>query len=304
MMDDSLEVHGVGVPAASKAANAVDGSRRLHVVLFVLFLGGTAMLLLRGFSFYRLGVGERVDHPDFRILGPGSNVGHAYGIAGTALILTNLSYLLRRRFARLSMGSLRAWLDIHVFTGLFGALLVLFHSAFQARSAVALVTVSSLLVVVVTGLAGRYLYALSPKPDHDRLERLLRSLDVVGPGLGAALARSVAGIVPTPPPERASLLATLVKIPSWAREMRARRRAVEQTVAAFSAVCEHELALVSKPIAECTRIFAAEVRSVAAASMLRSWRGLHRMSALLMLVLVAMHIGVAWYYGFVWVFSG
>ena len=41
----------------------------------------------------------------------------------------------------------------------------------------------------------------------------------------------------------------------------------------------------------------------AAAALLRSWRGLHRYAALLMVLLVALHIGIAWYYGFVWVFS-
>src|SRR4029077_19984034 len=123
--------------APSAPATAAHGSRRLHILLFVLFVLGAIGLMLRGWQFYRLSIGERVDHPDFRVLGPGSNLGQGYGIAGTALILTNLLYLVRRRFARLSVGSLRAWLDVHVFTGLFGGMLVIFHSAFQVRNTVA-----------------------------------------------------------------------------------------------------------------------------------------------------------------------
>lgn len=181
-------------------------NRRLHWVLFILFISGAGALAVRGWEFYSLSLGERVDHPDFRVLGPGSNLGHGYGIAGTALILTNLLYLVRRRFARLSMGSLKAWLDVHVFTGLFGGLLVLFHSAFQVRSVIAWVTMGSLIVVQVTGIVGRYLYTRSR-------------------------ASSVAG------------------------------------------------------------------------ALFKSWRGVHRFSALLLVLVVSLHIGVAWYYGFAWVFG-
>jgi hypothetical protein len=269
----------------------------------VLFASGSVALLLRGWDFYRLSVGERVDHVDFRTLGPGSNLGHGYGIAGTALILTNLLYLVRRRFARLSVGSLRAWLDVHVFTGLFGGMLVLFHSAFQVRSSVAMVTVGSLLVVIVTGLLGRYLYSLSPKPDRDRLARVLHALDAVGPGMGQMLEQRLALIATTPPPSRPSLLAVLARLPSWRRELRQRRAIIDQTVAQYAQYFGPELQLMSRPLAECTRFYSAEVRAAAAGALLKSWRGVHRFAALLMLLLVAMHIGVAWYYGFVWIFS-
>jgi len=281
----------------------VRGSRRLHLLLFVLFAAGVALLLVRGWEFYRLSIGARVDHPDFRVLGPGSNLGHGYGIAGTLLILTNLLYLVRRRLTRLSVGSLRAWLDVHVFTGLFGGMLVLFHSAFQVRSSVALITVGSLLVVIVTGLLGRYLYSLSPKPDRARLERHLRELDAVGPGLGQVLAQRVARVGVTEPPAHPSLLAVLALLPSWRREARARRTVIEHTLAQYQPHHGAELQLLTRPIAACTRIYGAEVRAAAASALLKSWRGLHRFAALLMVLLVAMHIGVAWYYGFVWVFS-
>ena len=117
--------------------------RRLDWILFALFLLGTVALLLRGWQFYTLTVGERVDHPDFRVLGPSTSLGRAYGVAGFLMILTNLAYLVRRRFAGLSLGSLRAWLDVHTFTGLFGGLLVVFHSAFQVRTTIAVITVTT-----------------------------------------------------------------------------------------------------------------------------------------------------------------
>jgi hypothetical protein len=300
MVDASFRVQPVVEPSAESAAR---GSWRLHLLLFVLFVCGALALAVRGWEFYRLSIGQRVDHPDFRVLGPGSNLGQGYGIAGTVLILTNLLYLVRRRFARLSVGSLRAWLDVHVFTGLFGGMLVIFHSAFQVRNSVAVVTVASLSVVIVTGLLGRYLYSLSPKPDLVRLQQSLNLLNAIGPGMGDVLRERVALVAPTEPPLRPSLLAVLAKLPSYWRELRQRRAVIDHIVAHYAQYSASELALLSKPLAECTRIYSAEVRATAAGVVLKSWRGLHRFAALLMLLLVAMHIGVAWYYGFVWVFT-
>jgi hypothetical protein len=300
MVDTSFRVEDAG--GAPPVDDQVRSLRRLHVVLFVLFVAGSTALLMRGFDFYRLSVLQRVDHPDFRMLSPSANLGHGYGIAGTALILTNLLYLVRRRFARLSVGSLRAWLDVHVFTGLFGGMLVLFHSAFQVRSGIAMITVSALLVVIGTGLLGRYLYSLAPKPEVERLQAQLRTLDAVGPGMGAILERRIALIARTEPPAP-SLFAVVAKLPSWRRELQQRRFTVEQTVAQYARYFGPEVQLMARPIADCTRIYVSEVRSAAAGALLRSWRGLHRYAALLMVLLVAMHIGVAWYYGFVWVFS-
>jgi hypothetical protein len=300
MVDTSFRVQDAGdEPAVVDQARSL---RRLHVVLFVLFVAGSTALLMRGFDFYRLSVMQRVDHADFRELSPSANLGHGYGIAGTALILTNLLYLVRRRFARLSVGSLRAWLDVHVFTGLFGGMLVLFHSAFQVRSGIAMVTVGALLVVIGTGLLGRYLYSLSPKPEMERLQLQLRKLDAVGPGMGTIIEQRIGLIARTAQPSP-SLLAVVAKLPSWRRELRQRRFTIDQTVAQYARYFGPEVQLLSRPIADCARMYAGEVRSAAAGALLRSWRGVHRYSALLMVLLVAMHIGVAWYYGFVWVFS-
>lgn len=301
MVDTSFRVHEVRPePQAIRQARSL---RRLHLILFILFVAGSTALLVRGQEFYRLSVLDRVDHPDFRVLSPSSNLGHGYGIAGTVLILTNLSYLVRRRFARLSIGSLRAWLDVHVFTGLFGGMLVLFHSAFQVRSGIAMVTLGALLVVIGTGLLGRYLYAMSPRPELGRLRDQLRALDVVGPGMGQMIEQRVALLARTEPPPP-SLLCVLRTLPSWRRELGQRRSVIEQTVAHYAQHHGAEVSLLGRTIADCSRIYASEVRAAAATALLRSWRGLHRYAALLMVLLVAMHIGIAVHYGFVWVFGG
>lgn len=271
--------------------------------MFALFIAGTGALLIRGWQFYTLSLGERVDHPDFRVLGPSTSLGRAYGIAGFCMILTNLAYLVRRRFARLSVGSLRAWLDIHTFTGLFGGLLVVFHSAFQVRTPIAMITVGSLFVALLTGLIGRSIYALTPKPDHERLSRHLALLDHVGPGMGQVLRERVSQVARTRGPERSTLLRVLLAVPKYYRELRERRRVIDHTIAEYARCNAREIAQLRRPLADCRSIYACEVRAAAADMLLRSWRGVHRLSALLMVLLVVMHIVVAWYYGFVWAAS-
>ena len=282
------------VPRAPSQRSRLDG------LLFILFITGMGALLIRGWQFYALSVGDRVDHADFRVLGPSGSLGQGYGSAGTGLIFTNLLYLVRRRFARLSVGSLRTWLDVHAFAGLFGGMLVVFHSAFQARSTISVITLGSLLAVIGTGVVGRFLHSLAPQPDLELLARQLQLLDRVGPGMGKILKDRVTGVPGAVPPGRCSLWSVLSALPSFWHEA-ALRRAMIQHIVGFYA--QHDAAAVARlagPIAVCSRLFRAEVRARAAAALLRSWRSVHRLSALLMLLLVIMHIAIAWYYGFIW----
>ena len=53
---------------------------------------------------------------------------------------------------------------------------------------------------------------------------------------------------------------------------------------------------------ELHRASAAEARASGVAALLRSWRGLHRFFALLMLIAVGVHAGIAWHYGYRWIF--
>lgn len=264
------------------------------------------VLMSIGADFYALDIESRVDHEDFRVLSPGSPVGHGYGIAGTALILTNLLYLARRRLAGWHLGSMRTWLHIHVFTGLFGTVLVVFHSAFQLRSAVATLTAVSLSIVVFTGLIGRYFYGLAPEPDVAALMRALSALDAFAPGV----ARQVMGALDALPKpthcKRPSLRESLGTIPRWRRERQARAQIVRDACAPLIAsptLEQAERRQMLRLCAEASRCAGDPVRAVAATHLLRSWRGLHRFTALLMILLVVIHITVAWVLGYRWILS-
>jgi len=100
-----------------------------------------------------------------RTIRAGDAIGHGIGWAGTASMVLMHVYSVRRRvraFAR--WGSIRTWLHVHIFLGLQGAMLVTFHSMhLQSLVNLSGLTLAMTLVVVASGLFGRYLFSHLPK---------------------------------------------------------------------------------------------------------------------------------------------
>jgi hypothetical protein len=269
------------------------------LVLGLILISITVGLAYRGWSFYRLSLEDRVEHPEFRTLRPSGVIGNGYGWVAAMLVVLNLSYLVRRRFGSARFGSMKTWLDVHVFTGLLAASLVSFHSAFQLRTPIASVSAASLGTVVLTGLLGRFLYALGPGGVRERLGAALEAVETELPGSRAALAE---GIAQRPGPNvaaNASLLRSLWAIPSWIGAARDRREILGMILP--------PRAQMSRELRQATRELYvasdADARASGVAALLRSWRALHRFFALLMLAAVFLHAGVAWYYGYRWIFA-
>lgn len=275
-------------------------SELLSVLLLSLVVLAIAVALgIRGWDFYRLSLEQRVEHPEFRVLRPSGIVGNGYGWVAALLLVLNLSYLVRRRFGGARLGSMRLWLDLHVGTGLVAATLVSFHSAFQLRTPIAAVSAASLAAVVLTGLLGRFLYAIAPIGAREELMAALAALDGVAPGSRGPLAEALSNHSGPTVPANASLLRSLAAVPRWRRAARRRKALIEQHLPPPR---ERDRALRSAA-SRLRRAAADEARASGMSALLRSWRGLHRFFALLMLVAVLLHGGVAWYYGYRWIFA-
>jgi hypothetical protein len=269
-----------------------------------------ALMLWRGHDYYQQDLLSRAAHHDYRALNPAGTIGHGYGIVGTMLVAANLLYLVRRRLTNVLpawIGSTRAWLNAHAFTGLVGSLLIAFHSAFQLRTPIATVTSASLGIVVATGLVGLYLHALVPKSGLRPLRLRLAEIQPLLPGVTTRVAAFIETTPATRLPADASLFRALVTIPRWARDARDRRRGVAASARGdktFRVLQDTDPRLARAFIDELSELAAAEVDTLAGGALMRSWRSLHRFLAILMLVSVTLHIGVAWYYGFRWIFEG
>jgi hypothetical protein len=268
----------------------------LPYILGLLVLLAAVAMARRGWSFYGLSLEDRVEHPDFRKLRPSGSIGMGYGFVAAGLVILNLSYLVRRLIAGSNrLGSMRVWLDLHVFTGLMAATLVVFHSALQLRTPIAKTSAASLAIVVLTGLIGRFLYALTP-PDASRLRLALDGLEAAAPGARLQATAILDGLPAPRLPANASLLRSLITIPRW----RGRGAAIARCACSSRpAPSQPEVRAAWR---ELHKASTAEARASGMAALLRSWRGLHRFFALLMLIAVGVHAGIAWHYGYRWIF--
>jgi hypothetical protein len=90
-------------------------------------------------------------------------LGHTLGILGFGLMLvTETLYSLRKRALRRPWGTMRSWLQFHIFTGIVGAYLVFLHSAWSFQGLAGGLTFMTA-VVVVSGFIGRYIYTAVPR---------------------------------------------------------------------------------------------------------------------------------------------
>lgn len=89
----------------------------------------------------------------------GKGFGYALGLAGGLLMLGLLLYPLRKRVRFMhEWGTLKFWFWFHMAAGILGPVLVLFHSTFRVGSFNAAVALSCMLLVVASGLVGRFIY--------------------------------------------------------------------------------------------------------------------------------------------------
>lgn len=89
--------------------------------------------------------------------------GHGIGILGFILMLmTEVLYSLRKRSRLARWGSMAAWLQFHIFTGLVGPYLVLLHTSWKFNGLAGVATLFTV-VIVISGFIGRYIYTRIPR---------------------------------------------------------------------------------------------------------------------------------------------
>ncbi len=89
-----------------------------------------------------------------------SGLGYALGIIGGSLMLLLLIYPLRKRFhnSAIFIFSTKNWFKLHMMLGVVGPLLILYHANFSLGSTNSNVALASMLLMVSSGLIGRYIY--------------------------------------------------------------------------------------------------------------------------------------------------
>lgn len=95
----------------------------------------------------------------FELYTPGSDPGYYMGLVGSVLMALLLLYPLRKRVGILRRaGELRHWFKLHMFLGITGPVLVIYHSTLKVGSLNAAVAFYSMLIVAGSGIIGRFIY--------------------------------------------------------------------------------------------------------------------------------------------------
>jgi len=148
-------------------------NKTIHKIYIGLFffigISVTILLAINGYSYYTTSIEERFFHKQHTLLKPSGYVGHGLGILGSLMMITGVSiYILRKRAKKFfTFGYLKHWLELHIFLCSVGPILVLFHTAFKFGGIVS-VSFWSMVLVVISGIIGRFIYIQIPKTIQGR----------------------------------------------------------------------------------------------------------------------------------------
>jgi len=129
-------------PIIGQQNKALEWAWRVSLVLLILFTLVLAWLVAVG-----------------NLFTSGSNLGYNLGLAGGLMMLSMLLYPLRKRVRFLDrLGKMESWFRYHMFMGIAGPVLVLFHSTFKIGSMNSSIALYSMLLVALSGVIGRFVY--------------------------------------------------------------------------------------------------------------------------------------------------
>ncbi len=283
-------------------------ARSFWNALALLSVGAATTAYFLGQDYYGLARDARHHAAEDHLLGPGGSFGHTLGIVGSAMMVANLLYLVRRRWARVEgLGEIGTWLAFHVALGVGGVAFVTVHAAMLFDNPIARISLIAAGIVLVTGVVGRWIYAQVPhRPDgHDmdeaELVGLLRArMTSVRPALRTAvedteraLARIAAPTVSGPLAAAVHALGTplaLVRFWTTRQVWKARLAAAPYGLSAGET---HDVLGVASQAALMRRRFR---RQTAFKHMVGLWRGVHRVATFILLLTLVTHVVTVLYF--------
>ena len=160
---------------AHTATSAAAGDRSLRAALTSGVAWGVVVSIaltiwifyvLGGQDYYLTPLTVRGYEPTHRLLRPSGPAGQMFGVAGTMLMLVPFIYMARKRLGRMkSTGTLKTWLQIHLFCGIVGSVLITFHTSFKFNGIIS-AAYWSMVLVMLSGFVGRYFVRSYPAVDQ------------------------------------------------------------------------------------------------------------------------------------------
>jgi len=273
--------------------------KSVHIVyiaaMVIITIAVTLYLFYIGFTYYNTSLEERFYHPRHNWFKPSGIYGQGLGIIGTLMILFGVTvYIARKRYNFLAKQiRLKYLLEFHIFLCTLGPILVLFHTAFKFGGIVS-VAFWSMVAVVLSGVAGRFIYNQIPKTIEGR-QMTMNELKEMKTDLAVVLHQKfslesntldiISDLMSEEnTTENRKKLSYLKKVLNRKDLPKSDRKSIIQTV-------KNEISLTKK----ISRLQTMQ-------KLFKYWHVAHMPFALIMLVIVVIHIGVTLAFGYKWIF--
>lgn len=257
----------------------------ISIVVFV-----TAYLAYTGYTYYSSPMEERFYHPRHNWFKPSGLYGQGLGVFGTLLILIGVSiYILHKRYNILGRHvRLKYLLEFHIFLCTLGPILVLFHTAFKFGGIVS-IAFWSMVAVVASGVVGRFIYIQIPRTIEGRALSLSEVQN---------MKTDVAEVLKNKYQVKDTDVEQFV---SYTREGNTSLSTLKKAIGSYNLPNEDQKQLLKMLYGE--RSLSRKIaRLETMKKYFKYWHVAHMPFALIMLVIVIIHIVVAFTFGYKWIF--
>lgn len=294
---------------SARTGRASFASHAVRLAAVLLWLSVATVLVSRGLAYYAMPLQERAYAIDHEALKPTGTWGLGYGVIGTLMMVVGVAgYSARRRVRWLHrLGKLKVWLAVHIFLCTMGPFLILLHTTLKFGGIIS-IAFWSMVLVVASGVFGRYVYVRIPKTLNGQFlslkaieEQQSTMLDVIAErsGLSAVEVGSVLAVAQRPAPR--SFAAALVQSVWYDLTERRHNRAIQRALATKG--------VPPKARAAAAQLFTDEVQLEHQVALLapfqrlfKYWHLFHMPLAIVMLVVALIHVSVAILLGYTWIF--
>jgi len=255
----------------------------------------TIYLVYTGYTYYNTSLEERFYHTHHYWFKPSGIYGQGLGILGTFMITFGVAiYIARKRYNFLSKYiRLKYLLEFHIFLCTLGPILILFHTAFKFGGIVS-VAFWSMVAVVLSGVAGRFIYIQIPRTIEGRALSLAEvknmKLDIVTVlndkyNLESNTIQIVTNLISNEDNSGSK------KALGHLRKVLSRKDLPKKDRKLILDMVKHEisLSLKIKRLEKMQQLF-------------KYWHVVHMPFALIMLIIVIIHIAVTLSFGYNWIF--
>ncbi len=271
--------------------------------VFCLVVAAVVLFGLGGWEYYRAPLGTRGYLPEHQLLRPSGAVGLTLGVGGVVSMLMTLPYYVRKRWKALSrIGTPTQWLEVHIFFGVVGPVLITLHTSFKFNGVIS-VGYWLMMTVWASGFVGRYLYVRIPKTIRGvelsfaqveaqltRRQQQLQS-ESLPHAVQRALARFDRAVSPAHgAPGAIDLFFGELRVRARLMLLRRHLRAANVDLAAVRSVVDRaaERATLARRLAHLERT----------KHLFGLWHVFHRPLVYGLFVIVVLHVGIALYFGY------